>query len=57
MFGEKLKKEADIEPVPLAIVGCGGMGGRHLFGLKELQANGLSNVDLVAVCDLRRDNA
>ena len=46
-----------MQKVPLAIVGCGGMGGRHLLGLKELQDHGVSNVDLVAVCDLRRDNA
>jgi predicted dehydrogenase len=43
--------------VPLAIVGCGGMGGRHLLGLKELYDTDLCNVELVAVCDLRRDNA
>jgi predicted dehydrogenase len=43
--------------IPLAIVGCGGMGGRHLLGLKELYDSGQSNVELVAACDLRRDNA
>jgi predicted dehydrogenase len=43
--------------IPLAIVGCGGMGGRHLLGLKELRDSGLNNIDLVAACDLRRDNA
>ncbi len=43
--------------IPLAIVGCGGMGGRHLLGLKELYDSGLCNVELAAVCDLRRDNA
>jgi predicted dehydrogenase len=46
-----------MERIPLAIVGCGGMGGRHLLGLKELYDSGLNNVELVAVCDLRRDNA
>jgi predicted dehydrogenase len=46
-----------MERIPLAIVGCGGMGGRHLLGLKELHDSGLSNVELAAVCDLRRDNA
>ncbi|MHB1319806.1 MAG: Gfo/Idh/MocA family protein, partial [Anaerolineae bacterium] len=46
-----------MERVPFAIVGCGGMGGRHLNGVKELYDSGLSNVELVAVCDLRRDNA
>ena len=46
-----------MERVPIAIVGCGGMGGRHLLGLRELYDAGLGNVELVAVCDLRRDNA
>ncbi|MFN2202432.1 MAG: Gfo/Idh/MocA family protein, partial [Caldilineaceae bacterium] len=40
-----------MERIPLAIVGCGGMGHRHLFGLAELHQNGLSSFDLVAVCD------
>ena len=43
--------------LPLAIVGCGGMGGRHLLGLKELYDSGMCNVELVAACDLRQDNA
>ena len=46
-----------MEQIKLAIVGCGGMGGRHLFGLQELMQSGMSNVALAAVCDLRRDNA
>ncbi len=46
-----------MERVPFAIIGCGGMGGRHLLGLKELADAGSSNLELVAVCDLRRDNA
>ena len=43
--------------IPIAIVGCGGMGGRHLLGLQELYASDMCNVELVAACDLRRDNA
>jgi predicted dehydrogenase len=43
--------------IPLAIVGCGGMGGRHLLGLQELSITGLDNVYLQALCDLRRENA
>jgi predicted dehydrogenase len=43
--------------IPMAIVGCGGMGGRHLLGLKELVDSSLDNVELVAACDLRADNA
>ena len=36
-----------MEKIKLAIVGCGGMGGRHLLGLQELEASGMSNVQLV----------
>ena len=46
-----------MDRIPIAIVGCGGMGGRHLLGLKELYDTPLCNVELVALCDLRRDNA
>src|ERR671924_10622 len=45
------------EPVRLAIVGCGGMGRRHLAGLAELARSDHNNVELVAVCDLNRQNA
>ncbi|MBB5786938.1 Gfo/Idh/MocA family protein [Jiangella mangrovi] len=38
--------------VALCLVGCGGMGSRHILGLAALQRTGLSTVDLVAVCDL-----
>lgn len=43
--------------IPLAIVGCGGMGHRHMYGLAELQSSGLSPFELVAVCDPNLDNA
>ena len=46
-----------MEPVRLAIVGCGGMGRRHLAGLAELARAGARTVDLVAVCDLNEQNA
>jgi predicted dehydrogenase len=46
-----------MERIPLAIVGCGGMGHRHLFGLAELHANGLSQFDLVGACDPVTANA
>lgn len=46
-----------MEPVRLAIVGCGGMGRRHLAGLAELARAGERCADLVAVCDLSRRNA
>ena len=43
--------------IRLAIVGCGGMGHRHLFGLGELHRAGWEQFDLVAACDPVRDNA
>ncbi len=45
------------EKIPLAIVGCGGMGHRHMYGLAELQESGLSPFTLVGVCDPNLDNA
>lgn len=41
----------------LALVGCGGMGTRHLHGLRELEQAGLSKWDLVAVCDVESERA
>ncbi len=46
-----------MERIPLAIVGCGGMGHRHLFGLAELHRAGLSKFELVAACDPVTANA
>ncbi len=43
--------------IRLAIVGCGVMGNRHLAGLVELSRAGLSNFELVAVCDPVRESA
>ncbi len=40
------------EPVAIAIVGCGGMGRRHLGGLAELAHTEHNNLRLAAVCDL-----
>jgi predicted dehydrogenase len=45
------------ERVKLALVGCGGMGRRHLAGLAELARSEHNNIDLVAVCDLNQQNA
>ncbi|MCA1645964.1 MAG: hypothetical protein LC797_11040, partial [Chloroflexi bacterium] len=45
------------DPVRLAIVGCGGMGRRHLAGLTELSRTPHMNLDLVTVCDPNRQNA
>ena len=41
----------------ICLVGCGGMGSRHVQGFARLQRSGMSNVRLVAVCDVRADNA
>jgi len=46
-----------MEPLRLAIVGCGGMGRRHLAGLAELERCVGHVVELVAVCDLNDANA
>jgi predicted dehydrogenase len=45
------------DPLRLAIVGCGGMGRRHLAGLAELARSSSPSVRLEAVCDPRADNA
>jgi predicted dehydrogenase len=46
-----------MERIPIALVGCGGMGRRHLRGLVRLASTSSANIDLVAVCDLNQDNA
>jgi predicted dehydrogenase len=45
------------ERAKLALVGCGGMGRRHLRGLAALAGSSYANVELVAVSDLNADNA
>ena len=46
-----------VEKIPLCLIGCGGMGHRHILGYKELDESGMGNIDLVAVCDLREESA
>ena len=46
-----------MKTIKLAIVGCGGMGHRHLRGLAELHRAGLSKFDLVGACDPMTANA
>ncbi len=41
----------------LGLVGCGGMGHRHLYGLAELHRAGLCRFEPVVACDPRRENA
>jgi predicted dehydrogenase len=43
--------------INLAIVGCGGMGHRHLYGLAELRRAGWEPFALAAACDPVRANA
>lgn len=43
--------------IRLGLIGCGGMGHRHLFGLSELNRVGLCPFEPVAVCDPREENA
>lgn len=40
-----------MEKIRLAIVGCGGMGHRHMYGLAELHRVGWERFDLVGACD------
>jgi predicted dehydrogenase len=44
-------------PIRLAIVGCGGMGHRHLYGLIELHRAGWEQFALVGACDPLRASA
>lgn len=45
------------ERIPICVVGCGGMGHRHTIAYHTLAQTGLSNMELMAVCDIRRENA
>ena len=47
----------EVERVRFGLVGCGGMGRRHLAGYAELMRSDFQNVELVAVCDLNEHNA
>lgn len=40
----------------LGLVGCGGMGRRHVLGMKRLQWVGHMGFDLAAVCDILPEN-
>ena len=46
-----------VDRIQIGLIGCGGMGTRHIHGLRELERAGLANVDIAAVCDLRLDYA
>jgi len=51
------RKGLKLEKVPICLVGCGGMGQRHILAFKELENSGIGNLDLVALCDLQPENA
>ena len=40
-----------MDTIRLAIVGCGGMGHRHMYGLAELHQSGWERFELVGACD------
>ena len=46
-----------MDKLKFALIGCGGMGTRHLYGLRELAKTPFNNIELCALCDLNRDNA
>lgn len=46
-----------MEKVPLCIIGCGGMGHRHILAYRALEDSGMGNVEVIAVCDIRPENA
>ncbi|MBT5448637.1 MAG: Gfo/Idh/MocA family oxidoreductase [Gemmatimonadetes bacterium] len=46
-----------MDKVRLALIGCGGMGTRHLHGLKQLLGSPFDQIELAAVCDINADNA
>ena len=46
-----------MDKIRLGLVGCGGMGTRHLYGLGELSKTPFNNIELAGVCDIKRDNA
>ncbi|MEW6749852.1 MAG: Gfo/Idh/MocA family oxidoreductase [Candidatus Latescibacterota bacterium] len=50
-------RSVTVEKVPLCVVGCGGMGHRHILALRELEDSGIGNVEVVAVCDLNPRSA
>jgi predicted dehydrogenase len=46
-----------MQKIPLCVVGCGGMGHRHIMAYHTLEDSGIGNIDLMAVCDVRHENA
>lgn len=46
-----------MERINLGLVGCGGMGTRHLYGLRTLAQTPFNRMDLKAVCDVNPEHA
>ena len=46
-----------MDKIRLGLVGCGGMGNRHMLGLRHLVQSPFNNVELCALCDIKRENA
>ncbi len=42
--------------IRIALVGCGGMGTRHLYGLTELTKTPFCRVELAGLCDINPEN-
>src|SRR4051812_41216149 len=60
MMGERRNlrgAHAMTERIKYAAVGCGGMGRRHLRGMAALQASSFANLELVAACDIKKEQA
>lgn len=53
----KLGSEPVLQQLKLGLIGCGGMGHRHMHALRELRASGLSQWELVGVCDPDKQSA
>ncbi|HGE71890.1 TPA: hypothetical protein ENX78_13695, partial [Candidatus Poribacteria bacterium] len=45
------------EKIRMAMLGCGGMSGAHVNGLKELWEKDIKVFDIVATCDIVEANA
>ena len=46
-----------MDKIRLGLVGCGGMGTRHIYGMRELAQTSFNNLELCALCDINRENA
>ena len=46
-----------MEPLRLALVGCGSMAGAHVQGLQKLRKAGIDDIEVVACCDQMEEAA